>query len=157
MSTNTLGAEILRVIADEIGGYEVTHPAMRGATAAIHARVMITLHERAQELEADKARLDWLEKLATDGEDSRSIEVQRIQKSNRKNRFWSWPIMAIDPVGERVIGIELNRYSSEIRPGYNDEEYGGHWDVQCVEGQTIRAAIDAAMRDTQKALAQATD
>jgi hypothetical protein len=41
-----ISAEILRVIADEIGGYEATHPAMQGATAAVHARVMTTLHER---------------------------------------------------------------------------------------------------------------
>jgi hypothetical protein len=56
MNTNTLGAEILRVIADEIGGYEVTHPAMHGATAAIHARVMLTLHER---LPKDLASALW--------------------------------------------------------------------------------------------------
>jgi hypothetical protein len=43
---SAISAEILRVIADEIGGYEATHPAMQGATAAVHARVMITLHDR---------------------------------------------------------------------------------------------------------------
>lgn len=41
----SLGRDILRVIAEELGGYEVNHPAMRGMVGAVHARIIIALHE----------------------------------------------------------------------------------------------------------------
>ena len=41
-----LSAAIGQIIVDEIGGIEASHPYMEGACAAIHARIIIELHER---------------------------------------------------------------------------------------------------------------
>ena len=102
------------------------------------------LRAELAEAKRDGERLDWLEKLATDGEDARSIEMEKGQRTNRKDRFWTWPLFKILPVGERVISFEWHRYSPEIRPGHGDEDYGGHWDIRSVEAPTLRAAIDDA-------------
>ncbi len=55
-----LREELLKVIHDEIGGYEATHPAINGVSAAIFARVMITLTPLLDAQRADSERLDWI-------------------------------------------------------------------------------------------------
>jgi hypothetical protein len=54
-----------KAIWDELGGYEVSHPWMQGATDAVKARVLIIFAEVTEQMQGelmkDKERLDWID------------------------------------------------------------------------------------------------
>lgn len=61
-----LAAALLRVIVEEIGGYEASHSALSGACAAVHARCVIEVARHFQPLREENATLRSAQKACED-------------------------------------------------------------------------------------------